>query len=254
MKTKHLHAILTLFLFVFITNTSVAQSLFDNGYATDLDPLTNIEPIDLRTYELDIDSFALDYDISEAPESITAHEDAAQVAATFVRAFLAFGAGLGFGNDDTLYCFHAAYYLKLAMVASSALYGSLGVVYSGLSGNNITESLIDLQLKFLMFTAITRYKQVHFLYGLMVAYGFGTLKFDSSYSYDITKLTAALVLGLSIILTTQWAIMLQTNVLAYISQKQKFEGNETKDSNTYGFINKNNILAFSLVYMFANSR
>ena len=175
-------------------------------------------------------------------------------AAVFARTMLALGAGFGFGDDETLWCLHAAYYMQLALYTNSALYGALGATYNGSSTDNFNRSFIDFQFKMLMFTAITRYNQVHLIYGALLAYGLGTDKFDNGFNTDITRLTAGLILGFNIILTTQLAIMLQTNIFAYQSQTLKPDsGNEFKSNNTWGLINKNNILALSLVFTLANS-
>ena len=176
-------------------------------------------------------------------------------AAVFARTMLALGAGFGFGDDETLWCLHAAYYMQLALYTNAALYGSLGAAYNGSSTDNFNSSLIDFQFKLLMFNAITRYNQVHLIYGALLAYGLGTDKFDDGFNTDITRLTAGLILGFNIILTTQLALMLQTNIFAYQSQTLKpSSGNEFKSNNTWGLINKNNILALSLVFTLANSR
>ncbi|WP_248724537.1 hypothetical protein [Seonamhaeicola sp. ML3] len=172
----------------------------------------------------------------------------------FARTMLALGAGIAFGDSDTLYCLHAAYYLRLAMYTNAALFGSLGVAFDGLSGDNFTRNLIDLQFRLLMFHAITKYKQVHFIYGMMLAYAFGSEKFDGGSKYDLTRLTAALVLGFNIILTTQFSIMLQTNIFAHQRWTQKLNGSEIENNTTWGYINKGNLLTLSLVWNLANSR
>lgn len=163
---------------------------------------------------------------------------------------IALGAGLGFGNDQFIWCLHAAYYLRLATMGNSLFYGSLGLGVSGLSNDFFTRTLLEPTLKFLMFSPITQFSQVHFIYGLALAYALGSEKLDSGGKYDITRLTAAFVVGFAIILSTQLTLMLQTNLIAHTRQTVEPDvgGIKTKTNNTWGTINQNNIVFFSLLF------
>ena len=252
MKTKHPYLVYIVLLLFFSSNL-FAQ---DNIFKTILDNTQDSFNIQSFANENHEDASNELFGVTdEFKESYTLEDQNTQeVAAVFARTLLALGAGIGFGDDDTLWCLHAAYYLRAAMFSQSALYVSLGILYSGLSGNSFNRSLLELQFRALMFTPITRYNQVNFLYGLMVAYGFGADDFDGGGKTDFTRLTLALVVGFQIILTSTLSLMLQTNVLAHVRNTFKPEsGGEFKTDNTWGFINKNNILALSLVWNLARS-
>ena len=252
MKTKLFYSFCFAFLLLIVSNNMYSQHL----YETPVDLTTFNSSFDLNdsyTFNNNLKSPNFSDFLLEADESFDLEYHDPQELIRFASTMLALGAGLGFGDSQTLWCLHAAYYLRLALYAKSALYGSLGAVYDGLSADSFSRNLIDLQFKLLMFHAITQYSQVHLIYGALLAYGFGTEKFDGGNNYDITRLTAGLVMGLNIILSAQFSIMLQTNIFAYQSWKQKLNGSEFTNSNTFGFINKNNLLTLSLVLTLANS-
>ena len=264
MKTKTLNLVSAILLLVMSSNT-YAQNLFTNDFSTSSE--TSFDATYLASKKV-ISNFGIDeipevldpFNFIEAgnPETLEAlgtldvHDP--ETSAIFPINKLALGAGFGFNSDQTLWCFHAAYLMRLALYQKAALYGSLGVVYNGSSTDFFTASLIDFQLKMLMFHSITRYNQVRFLYGALLSYALGVDKFKSGGKTDITRLTAGLVVGLYIILTTQLAIMVQTNIFAYQNQTLKPDsGGEFKDNSTWGLSNKNNLLALSLVWSLGNS-
>ena len=251
MKTKF-NLVVSIMLFcclstsIFGQNEFTADASFNDGLS--VFSFMNVEDFNegVDLYTLDEKVVTLDY--------LETNQDPAEVVA-YALTMIAFGAGFGFISDQTLWCLHAAYYLRLAMYTKSALFAAAGVVYNGLSGDNLNSSLIDFQLKLLMFTAITRYNQVRLIYGLLLGYGLGSDTFNSNFKSDITRITAALVMGFHILLTAQWSIMFQTNIFAYQSQTIKPDsGGEIKDNTTWGLINKNNLLALSLVWTLKNSR
>jgi opacity protein-like surface antigen len=173
-------------------------------------------------------------------------------ALAFARTMLGVGAGFGFGEDQTLWCLHAAYYLRLKMFTNSALYGSFGAAYSGLNNDNFSQSIVDMQLKLLMFSTISRLNEIRLIYGILGAYGFGSDKFDG-FTTDITRFTLAAVLGLQLMLAANWSIALITNMFTYQSQTLKPEsGGEFKDNFTNVLINKNNLLTLSLIFHLGN--
>ncbi len=266
MKTKLLNLACSIFLLV----------LASNAYAQLLDPdyASNYVQTALEADYTHQQTLSYNNDLGEIPEALDpfnfieannpemiedmgtleTHDPATTIA--FAQTMLAFGAGFGFNSDQTLWCLHAAYFMQLAMFSNSALYGSLGLLYSGISTDFYTASFIDFQLKLLMFTPLAQNNLVHFMYGVMFAYGLGADKFKSGGGItDITRLTAALVLGLNIYLTTKWMLMIQTNVLTHQSQTNKPEsGGEFKDDFTWGAFNKNNLILISLIYKFNRVR
>lgn len=255
MKTKLCFLVCSAFLLLVVSNNSYSQSLYES-------------PAELTTFTSDVDlnqtyTFTSEQESFDFAEALTSVDETLGLEeedhdpenlARFASTMLALGAGLAFGDSQTLYCLHAAYYLRLALYSRSALYGAIGAAFDGLDNDSFTRSLIDLQFRLLMFHAITQYRQVHLIYGLMLAYAFGTEKFSGGTKYDITRLTAAIVMGFNIVLTAQFAIMLQTHIFAHQRWTQKFNGSEFKNNTTWGFINKSNLLTLSLVWTLANSR
>lgn len=247
MKTKHSNIVYIALLLFFSSNLFSQDNIFKtieeatkDGFVIESYIEDNIDIVSNELFGVS-EEFRETYELED--------QNTQEVAAVFARTLLALGAGIGFGNDDTLWCLHAAYYLRAAMFSSTALYVSLGVLYSGLSNDSFSRSFLELQFRALMFTPITRYKQVNFIYGLLLAYAFGADSFDSGGKTDFTRLTLALVVGFQIILTSTLSLMLQTNVLAHIRDTFKPEsGGEFKDNNTRGYINKNNLLVLSLVW------
>ncbi|MCD2258306.1 hypothetical protein [Psychroserpens luteolus] len=249
MKIKHLLSIVLL-LFISSTTTQLnAQNYFENDLQFNEFSIPSETTIDLRTYEVTLDD-GIEYDTSLTPKSITQYE-AQENAVAFVLNMIAFGVGFGFTDADTLWCMHAEYYLRLALFQNAAFYGAFGLGYSSINGDFLNTNLLDLSLKLLMVSILAKqYQQVRLQYGVFAKYAFGKNKFNDGFKNDLTVLTAGVILGLHILLTTQWSLMVQTNLLTYEEQTIKSEGNETKSDSTIGLINKNNILALSLVYTF----
>lgn len=256
MKTKQLFLCVLAFLFINSASQLQSQNLFET--TTSLQSLDNYSmtsnTIDLESYEVNIDDYELNYSIENAPKSIT-ENDAKTAVALYAFSMVAFGAGFGFSEFETLWCLHAEYYLRLALLGNAAIYGSLGVGHNSTNADNFTTNITDVFLKVLMFSVLAKqYQQVKLQYGFLAKYGFGNYKYSDGYKADITALTLGIVLGLHVLITSQWSFMVQTNLLTYQELTNKFIGGETKSNSTFGLINKNNILAFSLVYAFANSR
>lgn len=255
MKTKQLYLTL-IALFVINTIHVQSQSLFDTSVSTEAIDFTSLSTstIDLSTYEINLEDYKLDYTVEDAPKSITESE-AQEKVINYALSMVAFGVGLGINSDQTLWCLHAEYYMRLAMLKKGAVYGALGAAYNGSNSDFLTTTLLDVTLKLLMFTQLVKqFQQVRFLYGFRGAYGFGKEKFEDGFTYDITRLSMGLILGFQIMLAQQWSIMLQTNVFNYQELTRKYQDFETTNYSRWALINKSNILAFSLVYTFANSR
>ena len=252
MKTK-LHSLIVLILLsVGIQTLSSAQNLFDNTFEIE-DFKVSPETVDLRTYEISLDD-EFQYDNSNSPTSITQYE-AAENAVAYALSMIAFGGGFGFTDLETLWCLHAAYYLRLAMLNNSAVYGALGAGYNYVNGDFLVTNLFDVTLRVLMFSVLAKqFQQVRLQYGVFARYAFGTNKFPDGFKNDITRLSFGLMVGLHILLTTQWSLMVQTNVLTHQEQTIKSDGSEIKDNETFGLINKNNLLLLSLVFTLPNSR
>jgi len=242
MKTTPFKPVLFLLLFVLTFSVSFSQNGFDKSATLEgSSTVFDSSALDNLTDEADLYAFE-----DTKPIDYFEIQDDRSVAAILARSMFAFGAGLGFGENQTLWCIGAAYYLQLSLFANSALYGSLGLVYSGSSYNDLTSSLIDFQLKLLMFSALTKYKEVFLLYGILAAYGFGSEKYNS-FTTDITRFTASLILGLNIILTTTVSLALQTSIFTFQRTNYKPEnGNDYNDSVTRVFLNKQNIFALSV--------
>lgn len=256
MKTRKLF-LMVLALFLINTASQLqSQNLNENEITfQDLDIVSmSSSTIDLRSYEVNIDDYKLEYSVENATKSITQNDAEANIT-DYALSMMAFGVGFGLISDQTLWCLHAAYYYRLAMLKRAAVYGALGVGYNGSNSDFVSTTLLEITLKVLMFAQLVKqFKQVRFLYGLAVGHGFGKEKFDGGYSYDITRLTMGIVLGFQIMLAHQWALMIQTNIFNYQEQTAKFEGNENTTYSRWALINKSNLLAFSLVYTFANSK
>ncbi|WP_033959482.1 hypothetical protein [Psychroserpens jangbogonensis] len=256
MKTTQLFLMVLAFILINTATQLQSQNLNENEISfQDLDIVSmSSSTIDLRSYEVNIDDYKIAYSVENAPTSIT-QNDAQVNAIAYALSMAAFGLGFGFNGDQTLWCLHAEYYYRLAMLKRSAVYGALGVAYNGSNSDFVSTSLIDITLKVLMFAQLVKqFQQVRFLYGLAGGYGFGKEKFEDGFTYDITRLTIGIVLGFQIMMAQQWALMIQTNVFNYQEQTRKYEDFETKTFSRWGLINKRNLLAFSLVYTFANSK
>jgi hypothetical protein len=256
MKTKQLYLMLLALFTINAATQLQSQNLFENETTfQDLDVTSmSLNTIDLRTYEINTDDFELEYSIENAPQSIT-ENDAETVVALYAYSMIAFGAGFGFTEFETLWCLHAEYYLRLALIGNAAVYGSLGLGHNSTNADNFTSNITDVFLKVLMFSVLAKqYQQVKLQYGILAKYGFGNYKYNDGYKTDITTLALGIVLGLHILITSQWSFMVQTNLLTYQELTNKFDGGETKSNSTFGLINKSNILAFSLVYTLANSK
>ncbi|MFC0603463.1 hypothetical protein [Winogradskyella pulchriflava] len=166
----------------------------------------------------------------------------------FVMQMLAVGAGVGFGEDETLWCLQAAYYYRLKLFQRSALYASLGAAYEGASIGDSAQSLVDLQLSLLMFQTISQFNEIRLIYGLLGSYGFGSDKYNS-FTTDITRITLAVVMGVQLMLSTRWSIALQTNIIAHRALTYKPEsGGEYKNDFTNFLIMKNNLLTLTLLF------
>lgn len=244
MKTKHLILVLVLFGSILLINAQTAVKFEIPTYKTE-SVIDNIQADLLNEMNLDnfsedlIPELELDYNTQVTAETIQ-----------FMRMMLALGAGIGFGESQTLWCLQAAFYYQLMAFSRSAMYVSLGGLYEGANYDSYKNSFFDIQLQVLMFTVISRLAEIRLLYGPRFGYGFGNDKFDSN-KQKFTRFSASLVVGFQLMIAMQWSIALQTSLFAY--QNTKFKDNDEyyggSDYNTtFGFINKNNILALSIFF------
>lgn len=250
MKKTFLKQVFFVILISLSFNNLTAQNSFDASstlqypsFDFDATALDNLQDeVDLYAFE---DTKPLDYYKMQEERS---------VAAILARTMFGLGVGIAFGENETNWCLQAAYYMQLSMFANSALYGVLAAVYEGYSYDNYNFNLIDLQLKLLMFSALTRYKEVFLVYGLLGAYGLGAEKFNS-FKTDINRLTASIVMGFNIILTANLALALHTSIFTYQSTKYKPESGNEYDNNFTSFLfNKRNIFALSLLINLSRSK
>ena len=258
MKTNPLKLVLVLILSVLTFSTSISQNALDSiDFTEEEKSVFSAVNVDDLTENMDL------YTLDEATLHVDYYEEQTVEEVVFALTMLGLGAGLGFGDDQTLWCLHAAYYLRLALFSRSALYGVLGAVYNGQStdiGNggesssfSLTQNLIDFQLKLLMFTAISRLLEVNLIYGALFAYGIGNEKFDN-FKTDINQFTAAIVMGFSMILTANLMLAMHTNLFAYTDTKFKPEsGNDFSQDSTRFLLNKGSIFAVSLLFNLSRS-
>lgn len=248
MKLKQLKLVFALVLTALTINLTFSQNSLDGAQFSDEEKsifsTVNVDDLAEGVDLYSIDEALLHVDYYEEEQSLEE--------VVFALTMLSLGAGLGFGDDETLWCFHAGYYLRLALYTKSALYGVLGVVYNGLSNSgssfDFTQNLIDFQLKFLMFTAISRLLEVNLVYGILFAYGIGNEKFDN-FKTDINQFTAAAVIGLSLVLTANLMLAMHTNLFAYTDTKFKPDsGEEFNQDSTRFLLNKGSIFAVSLLF------
>lgn len=244
MKTKFSY-VLSIVLLCFFMQVN-AQSEFFNDFNLDQKEIKAEDFNNLETEYIleDFKSF-----MENKPEvNLKALEEQKPEDIIFAMQMLAIGAGLGFGEDETLWCLHAAYYYKLRQFKRSALYASLGLVYDGLSIGDRTQSIIDLQLKLLMFHTISQLNEIRLIYGLLGGYGFGSDKYNN-FTTDITRITLAVVMGVQLMLSTRCSIALQTNMITHRALTYKPEsGEEYKNDFTNFLIAKNNLLTLSLFF------
>ncbi len=251
MKTKQFKLVLSMLFLLSISASLYSQSDFQfkiPSYELEsvIDKITTNVKSDLNIVELE------NFEVVNLDD--VEPQDAVQTI-LFITNMMAIGAGVGFGENEFLWCLHAAYYMRLMAFNKSALSASIGMAYSGGDLDTYKTSLIDIQLKILMFTAISKMMEIRLLYGPMFAYGFGTQKYDFEGfgSKDkLTQFTLALIVGFQLMLATNWSLALQTNIFAYQSQTWKPDGggSENKNNTTFGFFNKNNIFALSLYFHF----
>ena len=251
MKTKQFKLALSMLFLLSISVSLYSQSKFEFKIQS-YEPLSVIDKITANV-KSDLSIVNLEeFEVVNIDDVESEPQDAVQTI-LFIRNMMALGAGIGFGENEFLWCLHAAYYMRLMAFSRSALYGSLGVAYNGGDLDTYKTSLVDMQLKILMFTAISKMMEIRLLYGPMFAYGFGHQKFNfdgSSYKDKLTQFTVALIIGFQMMLAPSWSLALQTNILTYQSQTWKPEGggSDIKNNTTFGFLNKNNIFALSLYF------
>ncbi len=254
MKTKRLKIVVLMLLTLFASVNVFSQDKFKINIPSFYE---NESVFDKVKAELKDDLNLINFEEEENLETISLEpQDPAQTV-LFIRNMLAIGAGVGFGDNQFLWTLHAAYYMQLMMFTQSALYASIGVAYSGGNYDDFSENLFDIQLKVLMFTAISKLMEVRLIYGPMFSYGFGNQKYDDgSYNYNdkLKQFTAALVLGFQLMIATNWSLGLQTSLFAYQNQTWTPEdgGSDIKSNSTFGLINSSNIFAVSIFFHLGN--
>ena len=243
-----------LFLFALFLGSSYAQNSLaevkpvfnENSFSTviQVDDLADVDMGDFEEKVITIDHF-------EAEE-----QSASDIVAVFAVTMLGIGAGLGLFDGETEWCLKLALYYRIALMTNTALYAAIGLLYSGLSADNYDQTLFQIAASLLWFTAITRYKQVHLVYGFLFGYAFGTQKLDSNFEWDIRRFTASLVLGFNIILAANLALLLQTAIVTHERDtlEESNGGNEIKNDYTLAFINKRQLFAVSLILTLGNSQ
>ncbi len=249
MKTNSLKVFLSLIFYSLIFSTTLAQdSLLESDFVfNDSSFATAINVDDLAE---GVDMYTLDETILTV-DHFEAAQDPVDVI-VFAATMLGLGVGFGWFDDDTLWCLKAAYFFKVAMLNKTAFYLALGATYEGLSGNNnFKRSLFDFALRMMFFTPITMYSNVHLVYGLLLAYGIGKNKFDGGFEQDINRILIGALIGLNIMLSPIWSILLQTNVFSWQEQTLKEEGfADIKNDFTSFIIAKNAIFAISFIHHF----
>ena len=245
MKTKFYY-IISILLLCFLLKSNAQSELFNdfnlNKNEIKAEDFTNLE----TDYILDDFKSYLENKPELSTRVIEAQANPEDI--LFALQMLSVGAGIGFGDDETLWCLQAAYYYRLKLFQRSALFASLGLNYEGLSIGDQTQSLVGIQLGMLMFHTISKFNEIRLIYGLLGGYGFGNEKFND-FTTDITRITLAVVVGFQLMLSTHWSLALQTNILAHNRWTYKPEsGGEFKDDFTNILINKSNILTLSLLF------
>jgi hypothetical protein len=249
MKTNILKLVCLMLISFLTTNASFTQSsltdftFFENSdvfsSAIQVDDLKN----DVDLYTLDDKTITVDY--IEDAEQLTVEE-------VLVLYMLGIGAGIGFGEGDTFYCLHAKFLYRLAMFTTAALYGGIGLGYSGFSGDFFTQSMLAVTGYMLMFSALTKYREVFLIWGLLASYAFGNETLESSnIKYDLTRFAISAMIGFSIVLTQRLMLALYSPILTYQTQTRENNGNESKDNSTFFFLNKNNAFTISLIFNLA---
>lgn len=179
----------------------------------------------------------LDYKPKASPEDTV----------NFIRSMVGIGLGIGFAEDETLWCLGASYFYRLSLMKRSALYGSLGLMYNGFSNDFFKQNLIDVQLQLLMFHALRNLTEIQLVYGILGAYGFGNEKYDG-FKTDLSRVTLAAVLGIYLTMSTTWSLLLQTNVFTYQSLTAKPEsGGKFTSDYTGFFLNKASLLSLTVL-------
>ncbi|MEM1002092.1 MAG: hypothetical protein AAGH46_05545 [Bacteroidota bacterium] len=171
----------------------------------------------------------------------------------FMRNMQGILAGFGVVESAFSWCIGASYYLMLKRWERMAFYGALSVLYSGLSDDNLSQNIIEFQLQTLMFTALAALSEIRLVYGLSFGYGFGSRKINS-FKEDLTRLTIAAVIGLQLLMSPTWSLLIQTSPFAYTNSKFKYEGFEQTENITSFLINKNNLLTLTAVFYLWNNR
>lgn len=253
MKSKQLFSTVLILLFIGSQTPTTAQNYFKDSpiESTSFDFVPT--DLDIRTYELHLEE-SFHYDTSSSPKSITAYE-AQNDPIAYALNMIAFGAGFGFSPGETLWCIQAAYYLKLASLGNKALFGSLGAGYNYTNAEFLTFGALDITLRALMFSVLAKqFNQVRAQYGIFAKYAFGKNKYNDGFRNDFTTLSLGIMVGLHILLTSQWSMMVQTNLLTHQQQTTDSNGVKVSDNQTFGLINKANLLLLSLVFTLPNSR
>ena len=250
MKTNSFNSIFALAIFALFFGQTFAQNSLaevkpvfnENSFSTviNVDDLQNVDMSTLEEEVITIDHYE-------------AEDQEAEIVAAFALAMLGIGAGLGFFDEETEWCLKLGLFYRLALMTNTAMFAAITILYSGISADFYNQTLFTIAANLLWFTAITRYKQVHLVYGILFGLGFGNQKFDDDFKWDINRFTASLVLGFNIILATNLSLLLTTGLLTHVRDKYENNGNEQEDDYTWGFINKRQLFAATLLITLGNS-
>lgn len=173
---------------------------------------------------------------------------------SFVKKMAALTVGIALIESQFSWCLGGSYYHMLKRWKRTALYGALGFLYTGLSDDGLSFNVVDFQLQMLMFSALKSLSEIRLVYGLSFGYGLGAEKFDD-FKYDISRFTVAAVVGLQLLMSPVWSLLLQTNLFAYQSLTQKPESGGEFTTNTTGFFfNKNQLLSLSVLFYLGRKR
>ncbi|MFD2725774.1 hypothetical protein [Hyunsoonleella rubra] len=247
MKTRHLNFVCILVLFLF-SNSMFSQDY--NMFKLIADATENTFEIAPTAIEIAEDAPSALMGVSDDfRESYALEPHDPEGAYLLSATMLALGVGIAFGNDNFLYCLHAAYFMRLASLGKSFLYAAAGLALIGASNDFFTQFLVEPSLRLLMFSPLTMFSQVYLFYGLMLAYAFGSEDFDSGGKDDITRFTAALVVGFAIIISSVLTLRLETNLVTHTRLTREPDGGGTKfeTNNTIGTIMQNNFLLFGVL-------
>lgn len=158
------------------------------------------------------------------------------------------------GNSQFSYCLGAEYQHKITGADQNprgAGYLGAFATYSGLNGDDVSQSAFRVGAGYTQFNRLTAFNEVQWTYGAKGYYETG--EYDSfGFIEDLTGIGVYLFTGINIRICDRASLGFEVPVVSYLNRTFESNGNETEQNQIWAGFNKDNMVSASLRWHLGN--